>query len=54
MYGLEPSGTTANLLDGPLALQEMAFALWLLVKGFDRAALATEPVQDPAIAPAAA
>jgi hypothetical protein len=33
-YGLEPSSTGQMLLVLPLAVQEMVFAIWLIVKGF--------------------
>jgi len=42
VYGLEPSSATQAVLDYPIALQEMAFAVWLIVKGFNAAAL-SEP-----------
>ena len=35
MYGLEPLSTPQVLLEAPLGLQEIALALWLIVKGFD-------------------
>lgn len=34
MYGLEPFSTAQVLLVAPLAVQEMAFALWLIIRGF--------------------
>lgn len=39
-YGLEPFSATQNALDAPLALQEIALALWLLVRGFNADAFA--------------
>ena len=36
----DPNSTLANILFVPLALQEMVLAVWLIVKGFDAAALA--------------
>ena len=35
MYGLEPLSTPQVVLEAPLGLQEIALALWLIVKGFD-------------------
>jgi hypothetical protein len=35
----DPNSTLANILFAPLALQEMVLAVWLIVKGFDAAAL---------------
>ena len=35
MYGLEPLSTPQIMLEAPLGLQEIALALWLIVKGFD-------------------
>jgi hypothetical protein len=43
MYGLEPLSTTQVVLNAPLGLQEMALAIWLIVKGFD----APAPVDAP-------
>ena len=34
MYGLEPLSTPQVVLEAPLGLQEIALALWLIVKGF--------------------
>ncbi len=42
IYGLEPSSATQIVLDAPIAVQEMTFAAWLIVKGFNAAAL-SEP-----------
>jgi hypothetical protein len=39
MFGREPSGSIL-LMAIPLALQEMVFALWLIVKGFDPVVIA--------------
>ena len=35
VYGLEPLSATQNLLQAPLGVQEMVFAIWLIVKGFN-------------------
>jgi hypothetical protein len=35
LYGLEPLSTPQVVLEAPLGLQEIALALWLIVKGFD-------------------
>jgi hypothetical protein len=52
LYGLEPGSTPQMLLDVPLGLQEMALALWLIVKGFDPAAFGSEAGPQPVEAPA--
>jgi hypothetical protein len=43
MYGLEPLSTTQVALEAPLGLQEMALALWLIVKGFNAPAVVAAP-----------
>ena len=45
MYGLEPLSTPQVVLEAPLGLQEIALALWLIIKGFDAHA-AAPPVAD--------
>ena len=40
--GLELSTATVTMLDAPIFLQEMVFAVWLIGKGFDESALAAE------------
>ena len=47
MYGLEPFSMTQNPMDVPPAVLEMGFALWLLITGFDTAALAPEAEREP-------
>ncbi len=47
MYGLEPLSTTQVGLEAPLGVQEMVLALWLIVKGFNEAAFASDPEIEP-------
>ncbi len=44
MYGLSPLSTPQVLLEAPLGLQEIALALWLIVKGFDTHRAAAIPM----------
>jgi hypothetical protein len=43
LYGLEPFSATQTLLQLPLAMQEIVFAIWLIVKGFNPTALDAPP-----------
>jgi hypothetical protein len=43
MYGLEPLSTPQVVLEAPLGLQEIALALWLILKGFDSTRGSTPP-----------
>lgn len=49
LYGLEPLSTTQTVLAMPIGVQEMALAVWLIVKGFNAAAFASTPEQEPAL-----
>jgi hypothetical protein len=46
VYGLDPS--SANVLAAPIGLQEMAGAVWLIVRAFTASARACEPEEEPA------
>lgn len=46
IYGLEPLSTPQLVLEAPLGLQEIALALWLIVRGFDAPAGAP-PGREP-------
>ena len=43
LYGLEPLSTTQVVLEAPLGVQESALATWLIVKGFNAAAVVAAP-----------
>ena len=42
MSGLQLSSSTVFITDAPIMVQEMVFAVWLIVKGFDATALSDE------------
>lgn len=46
MYGMDLSGLAQGVLAAPIAIQEMVFAVWLIVKGFDTSGLT--PIGAPA------
>jgi hypothetical protein len=41
----DPNSTLANICFAPMAVQEMVLAVWLIVKGFDTTALASDPAR---------
>ena len=41
----DPNSTFSTVLYAPLALQEMVFALWLIVKGFNSSAVVPKSVK---------
>jgi len=49
MFGQELSGAVQAVLAAPIGLNEMVLAVWLIVKGFDAAALESEPTKGPVI-----
>jgi hypothetical protein len=43
-FGFTMANTVLNI---PIGLQEMVFAVWLIVKGFDQSALPATPARSP-------
>jgi hypothetical protein len=41
LFGLDPESSTTTFLAAPIAVQEMVFAVWLIVKGFNSSASAS-------------
>lgn len=46
VYGLEPFSATQTVLQLPLAVQEMVFAIWLIVKGFNPTTIDAPPPRE--------
>jgi hypothetical protein len=44
---ISPTSATSNILQGPISLQEMVLAVWMIVKGFNPSAVATKPAGQP-------
>jgi hypothetical protein len=47
-YGVEPTGLMQGVFAAPIAVQEMGFATWLIVKGFDTSGLPGSGVEKRA------
>jgi len=45
LYGASPSSPLSVVLTLPLAVNEMVLALWLIIRGFSAAAVASEPAK---------
>jgi len=43
ILGLDLPSSTVTLMDTPIMVQEMVFAVWLIVKGFNPAAFLEGP-----------
>jgi hypothetical protein len=50
VYGLEPFSATQTMLQLPLALHEMVFAIWLIAKGFNPTVVDAPPPRELAVA----
>jgi hypothetical protein len=47
MFGQELSGVVQAILAAPIGLNEMVLAVWLIIKGFNVAALESGPAKEP-------
>jgi hypothetical protein len=47
MFGQELSGAVQAILAAPIGINEMVLAVWLIVKGFNVAALESRPKSEP-------